>query len=115
MKKLYHNQKVIINNRRGRVFTVSGYAKEYNENPMDVIIRTIQNGHMLYCISQEPSIMTGDRELNVLRNKEWESATRLEDDEIVEIEGNALRVIYQGNYSDMAHLTLVNRRYTEND
>jgi len=101
--KLNHNDKIIINGKRGRVFTVSGYAKQYNENPMEAVYMAIKNGHILYCINQEPTMLTDDKEYNKKRNKEWENAVVIEDGDIVNLEGDLFVVDYKGNYADMVH------------
>jgi len=101
MIKLKHNDKVILEGKRGRVFTVRGYAESYNEDPETAYNRAIRKGHNLYCINQESSILCGDPEFWGRINSEWGEAIQLNDGELVEIEDKILKVRYKGNYSDM--------------
>jgi len=87
MIKLKHNDKVILEGKRGRVFTIRGYV---------------------YCINQEPSILCGDPEFWGRINKEWAEAIQLNDGELVEIEDEILKVRYKGNYVDMGEFVYMN-------
>lgn len=101
MKKLKHNDKVILEGKRGRVFTVRGCAKRYNGDAEAAYNRAIRNGHYLYYINKEPSLLCGDSLYAEKEKKKWEKAIQLDDGELVEIEDEILKVRYKGNYIDM--------------
>ncbi len=103
MKRLQHNDKVRINGKKGHVFTVKGYAKQYNDDVEEVIERARKNGHILYCIQQEPAMLCADPTYYQRKRIQWENAIELIDGEIVEIEDKYVEVKYMGNYSDMVH------------
>lgn len=103
MEKLEHGQKVKINGKRGTVFTVRGYAKEYNEDPEAAYNRAVKNGHILFSILQEPAILSGDPGFYDREMKKWADATIINNGEVVVIEDEAFEVVFVGNYSDMVH------------
>lgn len=107
MKELKYNDKVILEGHRGRVFTTAGYAKLYGENPYEALKRAFVNNHDIFCISKEPTILSNDVEFMKSNNRKWQNAIELENGEVVEIEGNKLRVRFRGNYSDMASFEFV--------
>lgn len=101
MKKLQYNDKVIVNGKKGTVFTVRGFAKKYNDDPEKTYERAINNNHNVFGINQEATVLSGDPNYYENEKKKWENAIHLEDGEIVEIEGEKLQMRYKGNYSDM--------------
>lgn len=104
MKVLYHRDKVMINDRKGYIFTVAGYARQYGDNVEKVVNKEKELGRDLYSVSQRIPMLTNDKEFNRQENEKWANPIVLEDGEIVEIDGDKLKVVYKGNYSDMAHL-----------
>ena len=110
MKTLKHNDKVTINGRKGYVGTVRGMATEYpvgsinekyNTNPDEDEARAIENGHELYWINQECSMLCGDAGYYEAYKAKWANAINLTDGEQVQVEGDVVTVKYKGNYSDM--------------
>ena len=104
MKVLNHRDKVQINGRKGEIFTVAGYAREYHEDPEIAINRAKENGHDLYAVSQRITMLTNDEVLNRKENERWANPIEIKDGEIIEIDGDKLKVVYKGDYIDMAHL-----------
>jgi len=110
MKKLFHGQRVILEGNSGIVYTITGYTKEdTNINPYEAIIKAAQNKLSIFSIIKECPTLTNDREFNKKKNKEWENVIRLKNGEIVEIEGNYVKIIYKGNYIDMATFEFVKK------
>lgn len=107
MEKLEYGQKVKINGKKGTVFTVRGYAKRYNEDPEVAYNRAIENGHTLFGVLQEASILSGDPSFYDREKEKWKDAIIINNGEIVNIEGETLKVIYKGDYSDMVHFKKV--------
>jgi hypothetical protein len=114
---LKHDDRVIINGRKGHVGTVRGMAiqytgvsSKYNTNPEEDVKISLAKGFEIYWINQEATCLCGDKGYYEIERAKWENAIRLEDGQSVMIEGDLRKVHYKGNYSDMASFI----KHTEN-
>jgi len=109
MIELKHNDKIILNGKKGYIGTVRGMATQftgisakYNTNPDEDVKRELSRGHEIYWIGQEPACLCGDKGYYEAEQLKWSQAIKLEDGQQVLIEGDIKTVHYKGNYSDMA-------------
>jgi hypothetical protein len=114
MKELKHNDKVILNGRKGIVGTVRGFAQEYtgvsakyNTDPEEAYKKALTKKEELFWINQEVTVICGDPGYYEQQKAAWLNAIPLTDKEVVTIEGEILSVHYKGNYSDMGALIQV--------
>jgi hypothetical protein len=107
MKKLNHNDLIIVNGRKGTVGTAAGYALQYNENATEAVERALAAGHDIFWANQEPAVLSGDPGYYEAQAKKWAQAVTLENGEVVSIEGIEARVRFMGDYSDFVHFAPV--------
>ncbi|WP_419655483.1 uncharacterized protein Dvar_45670 [Desulfosarcina variabilis str. Montpellier] len=103
MKELKHNDKIIINGRKGTVGTVAGYAKQHGDDPGPEIERAKANGHPMCWANQEPTIICNDPGFYERREKEWANPIELKNSRLVKIEDAIYRIRFMGDYSDFVH------------
>jgi hypothetical protein len=102
VKMLKHNDKVILNGKRGSVGTVTGYSLQYNRDPIPAMERALKNKHELFWINQEAACICSSPGYYDRQEKIWSNAVELNDGDTVFLDGKLLTVKYKGDYSDMA-------------
>ena len=90
------------------VGTAEGYAKRYDEDPVEVVKREIARCHALAWTTLEPGCLCSDYPCKAAaiaaKKAAFEAATVLEDGMAVEIEGRKYKVKIIGlRYSDPIH------------
>lgn len=110
--KLTHGQQVRITgavwSQAITVGTVEGYARQYNENPVEAVKREASRGYALAWTNLEPGCLSsghpGKAAAIATKKAAFDSATVLEDGMTVEIEGRQYAVKIMGLvYSDPIH------------
>lgn len=109
--ELKNDDLVILNGRKGIVGTVRGFAHQYPDNSINAKYNrdpeieyqnAKSNNQELFWINQEAAMLCGDKGYYEAYKAKWSNAITLNDNQIVKIENELLRVHYKGNYSDMA-------------
>lgn len=103
MINLKHNDKVVINGKKGIVGTVGGYAVENGYEPFESIELAKERQHLLWWVNQEPTVLCNDKGYYERERGKWQNAIQIEDGQLVWLDGDVLIVKYMGDYSDMVH------------
>ena len=92
MKVLHDGDLVILNGHKGTVGTVRGSSLRSGDDPDVGEMQARSMGHELYWINQEAAMLCSDPGYYEGERKRWANAAILKEGEIVELEGQKMKV-----------------------
>jgi hypothetical protein len=107
MKKqtiLKHGDPVIVEGRRGLARSVIGYAFEHGDNVTEALRRADEFGHEHFWVNKNADYLCSNADVYKREDDLYRHAPRLEDGDIVMIEGTICAVRFKGDFCDMANL-----------